>query len=283
MQRSLSKAANYVLGQFSRFGVAIPEQSRIKSMYKSVCNDDGSSRGWIPESEPDFAIAREALRDFRQLEFFLNQIDNDAQDAQRVEYLQLLNRIAGDSDSVLPQDDDQNSPSRDAQAEAFVFAVFQNASLTPSFAEPDITCSVGVTTFGVAIKRIKNLSKLKTRVARAAGQIHKSGLPGIICVEVTLAVNRSNDSIYTNESEQNLKSWWTEQMRLTTNEFLEDVKNEEVRGILLHAHCPVRFSDGQYSLRSMNYGIGTSKNEDGKEEWRQFKATFIKGLPNPMG
>ena len=277
MRRSLSEAANYVLGQFGRFGVTVPERSRIKTMYRSVCNDDGSSRGWIPENDPNFDIAREALRDFKQLEFFFDQIGNDA---LKAEYLSLLNRIASDSDSVLPQDDDQNSPSRDAHAEAFVFAVCRNAGTTPILAEPDITCQVRGKTFSVAVKRIKNLSKLKTRVAKAGEQIHKSGLPGIICVEVTQAVNQANDYIYTNQSEQNLKRWWTDKMRLTTNTFLEDVQSEETRGILLHEHCPVRFPDGQYFLRSMTYGISTGKDGNQKDEWNQFKNAFITGLPN---
>jgi hypothetical protein len=277
MCRSLSEAANYVFDQFKHFEVTIPKQSRINATYHSVCNNDGSSRGLIPEDDPNFSISLEALRDFRQLEFFFDQIRNIE---RKADYVSILNRIVSDSDSIQPQDDEQNSPSRDAQAEAFAFSVCMNAGMTPIFTEPDIICHVMGKTFGVAVKRIKNLSKLKTRLVKAAKQIHKKGLPGIIFVDVTRAVNPANDSIYTNQSEINLGRWWKDKMRRTTNESLDNVQNEEVRGIILHEHCPTRFSNGQYLLRSMNYGIQTAKNIEEQEEWRKFKNTFEKGLPN---
>ena len=74
MARSLSDAANYIMGQFNRFGIKVSEDSRIKSMYDSVCKEDGSSRGLISEKDQNFDIAREALRDLSQLEFFFDQI-----------------------------------------------------------------------------------------------------------------------------------------------------------------------------------------------------------------
>lgn len=276
MARSLSDAANYVLNQFVCFGLEVPEGSRIRNMYSAVCNDDGSSRGLIPENDPNFDMAREALRDFSQLEFFFDQIRNEQQKAK---YTPILNRIIGDS--VLPQNDEKNSPGRDAQAEAFVFAVCKNARTNPLFEEPpDITCQVKGRKYGVAVKRIKNLSKIRTRLVKGARQMYESGLPGIISVELTIAVNPENYSIITNENEQKVRQWWIKKMRQITNRELEDVQNKKVRGIFLHEHCPVRFPDGQYSLRSMTYGISTAKNGKQEEEWEQFKVAFIKALPN---
>lgn len=160
MTRSLSDAANYILEQFNRFGIEIPEDSRIKSMYDSVCEKDGSSRGLISEKDQNFNITREALRDFSQLEFFFDQIRSEEEEGK---YTQILKRII--DDSVLPQNDEQNSPGRDAQAETFVFSVCNNAMMKPLFEEPpDITCQVGDVKYGVAVKRIKNLLKLKTRL-----------------------------------------------------------------------------------------------------------------------
>jgi hypothetical protein len=274
MQRSLSDAANYVLEQFDLFGIQIPEDSRIKSMYNSVCNEDGSSRGFISENNPDFNVAREALRDFSQLEFFFDQITNDS---KKSNYSSILKQIA--KDSVLPQDDKQESRGRDAQAEVFVFAVCKKAGMNPLFEEPDFTCYVEDKKYGIAVKRIKNLSKIKTRLCEGARQIQDSGLSGIISVEVTIAVNSKNYNIVTKKDEQKLKEWWTKKMEKTVNRELKDFQSEQVRGIFLHEHCPVCF-EGCYELRTMNYGISTAKSSAGKDEWRKFKAVFLSGLPN---
>jgi len=274
MARSLSDAANYILGQFERFGIEIPDDSRIKSMYDSVCKKDGSSRGLISEKDQNFDIAREALRDFRQLEFFFEQIANNEQQSN---YASILNQIA--KDSVLPQDDKQESRGRNTQAEAFIFAVCRKAGMNPLFEEPDVTCQLEDRKYGVSIKRIKNLSKIKTRLSKGMQQIHTSGLPGIISVEVTIAVNPENYSIVTNENEQRVRSWWTEKMRQTTNRELRDFISEEVRGIFLHEHCPVCF-EGNYKLRSMTYGISTCESKERKAEWERLKNAFLSGLPN---
>lgn len=152
--------------------------------------------------------------------------------------------------------------------------------MNPLFEEPDVTCQLKGKKYGVAVKRIKNLSKIKTRLVEGENQIHGSGLPGIIFVEVTIAMNPQNYSIVTNGDEQKVKEWWGLEMRRTTNSVLKDVQNEEIRGIFLHGCCPVRFPDGQYLLRGMTYGILTAKNYEQKNEWKQFKDTFVKGLPN---
>jgi hypothetical protein len=243
-------------------------------MYKAVCNKDGSSRGLILETDANFNVAREALRDFSQLEFFFDKITNDL---QKSNYVSVLKQIV--KDSVLPQDDTQDSRGRNAQAEAFIFAVCKNAGLNPLFEEPDVTCQVEDKKYGIAVKRIKNLLKIKTRLGEGAQQIHKSGLPGVISIEVTIAVNPENNSIVTNENEQRVKGWWTKKMRQTVNRELKDFQIEEVRGVFLHEHCPVLFGE-RYELRSMTYGISTGGTQAGETEWKRFKGSFISGLPN---
>jgi len=94
---------------------------------------------------------------------------------------------------------------------------------------------------------------------------------------VTLAVNPKNRSIVTNMSEADLKLWWTEKMKKLANQY--DGRNEVVRGIFLHEHCPVRFNN-DYKLRSMTYCIETAEKLEEKMEWIELKQAFIHGLPN---
>lgn len=245
-------------------------------MYEAVCSDDGSPRGFISEASPEFKHAREALRDIRQLEFFFEQI---AADTNKDTYADIVERIL--KDSMFPQDDAENSSGRDAQAEAFAFAVCMNAGMNPAFEEPDVTCEIDGQRFGVAVKRIKTLRQLKRRLKEAAGQIHKSGLPGIISMDATLAVNPENHSIVTNQDENEVRNWWTREMKKRVDEINKEThpgrSSEGVLGVFLHEHCPVCFK-GDYTLRSMTYGIETADSTT-KAVWLKFKNRFIKGLP----
>jgi len=274
--RSLSAAADYVLERFEQYGAHVPASSRFKRLHEAVCNDDGSSRGYISENDSHFETAREALRDFRQLEFFFDQI---VLDPEKGKYIPIIKRII--KDSVLPQDDIENSHGRDAQSEAFAFAVCKNAGMNPAFEEPDITCSIDACKIGIAVKRIKSYSQLEKRLMKAAEQIEKMGMPGVISADMTLAVNPENFSIVTNQNEDHVQSWWTAEMNKRTCQLNDAgwpaVGAKGVLGVFFHEHCPVCLN-GNYTLRSMTYGIKTATNET-EILWLEFKNKFIEGLP----
>jgi hypothetical protein len=278
MGRSLSEAANYVLQQLESFGINIPGGSRIEDMYKAVCNKNGSSRGFIPENDPDFDVAKEALRDFTQLEFYF---DSAKALACKNEHKSKLKQVV--SGTTLPEDSGANTSARNAQAELFVFAVCENAGLAPDFQEPDVTCSLNRRTFGIAVKRIKNLTQFEKRVNEGANQIQKAGFPGIVSIEISMAANPDNKSIFTNENESQVKKWWEKQMRKITDKYhgklFKRVYGKNVLGIFTHEHYPVRFGK-HYNLRSMHYGISTVENETGEADWEEFKNAFLSGLPN---
>lgn len=277
MARSLSDAANYILERFKHYGVGVPTSSRFTRFHDAVCNDDGSSRGRIPESDPHFESAREALRDISQLEFFFDQI---APDPEKGKYTPIIQRII--TDSVFPQDDMKNSHGRDAQAEAFAFAVCKNAGMNPVFQEPDVTCTLGDEKLGIAVKRVKSHSQLEKRLKEAAKQIWKTRLPGIVSAEVTVAVNPKNLSIVTNQDEAGVRQWWEGKQREIVESWdlrlRQTLGNKVVLGVLLHEHCPVRLN-GDYVLRSMTYGIETASRNKGVL-WSEFWKEFVQGLPD---
>lgn len=273
MRRSLSEAAGYVIDQLDRLGLGVPTESRLRRMYSAVCNSDGTSRGFIAENDPDFNTALEALRDFSQLEFFFEQVQNEP---RRQEYLPTLARVV--NDSVQPEDDEQNSPGRDAQAELFMFAVCKNAGTSPLFEEPDITCDLGGRRTGLAVKRVKSVSKLQRRTREATEQIVRSGRPGAISVEITLAVNPENWPIVTNMPENKVRHWWADKMRTLVSQY-DGYRDAVVRGIFLHEHCPVRFGTS-YALRSMTYAVETAKDPQAQAQWDELRRTTVGGLPN---
>jgi len=277
MARSLSEAAKYVLERFKHYGIDVPASSRFMRMHSALCNDDGSSRGYISEDDSLFETAREALRDISQLEFFFDQIKHDP---EKGKYAPIIKRII--RDSVLPQDNMKNSYGRDAQAEAFGFAVCRNAGMNPVFEEPDVTCTTDKQRTGIAVKRIKSRSQLEKRLKEAAKQIQKTSLPGIVSVEVTLAVNPKNLTIVTNQDEGRVRRWWEDKQRKTVEDWdprlRQTLGSKGVLGVFLHEHCPVRLN-GNYVFRSMTYGIETASNSK-RVLWAEFWKEFVQGLPD---
>jgi len=77
-------------------------------------------------------------------------------------------------------------------------AICQNAGLVPvHYEEPDITCFVDGTKFGIAAKRLKSTKtrQLEKNVRTGADQLTRQGLPGIVAVELSLSRNPSNRPI----------------------------------------------------------------------------------------
>lgn len=183
-RRTHTEAAAYVIAQFRELNLEPP--ARVVEMYRVL------SRGNVPFEDPDFFTALESRRDLHQLMFIFEQLHTHRDNPRfRNVVKHLLN------DSVLPQHD-KDSPGRDRQFELYLAAICQNAGLVPvDYEEPDITCFVDGTKFGIAAKRLKssNISQLKNRVRDGANQLKKQGLPGIVALELSLSRNRKNRPI----------------------------------------------------------------------------------------
>jgi hypothetical protein len=86
----------------------------------------------------------------------------------------------------------KDTPGRNYQFQLYVAALCTNAGIPTRHEEPDITCNVGVTTYGVAAKRLKTIDSLEVNVKKAADQIVRAGFPGIIAIDLTTARNPTN-------------------------------------------------------------------------------------------
>lgn len=190
-RRTRTEAAAYVMAEFREMGLEPP--SRVVEMHRVL------SRGNVPFDDPDFFVALESLRDLHQLMFIFEQlhVHRDNPRFQNV-VKHLLN------DSALPQHD-KDSPGRDRQFELYLAAICQNAGLVPvDYEEPDITCFIDRTKFGIAAKRLKSrkASQLERRVRKGADQLRRQGLPGIVALELSLSRNQSNRPIISQTQSQ---------------------------------------------------------------------------------
>ncbi len=272
--RTHTERAAYVMAQFRELGFEPP--SRVVEMHRVL------SRGKVPFGDPDFPTALESLRDLDQLMFIFEQL-HVHRDNPRFQGVvkHLLN------DSVLPQHD-KDSPGRDRQFELYLAAVCQNAGLPPvDYEEPDITCFIAGTKFGIAAKRLKSRkpSQLEKHVRKGADQLKQQGLPGIVALELSLSRNQTNRPIISQiESQMHLmiSDAKNRQFRDRHGDAIRRwVAGTGVRAVLVIETTLRLRPDRRWSLDGTLSEVPTTlDNEQPDPLFRAFYDGFLKGVPN---
>jgi hypothetical protein len=269
-----TEAAAYVIGQFRELGLEPP--SRLVEMHRVL------KRGYVAFEDSDFFTALESLRDLHQLLFIFEQlgIHRDSPRFRNV-VKHLLN------DSALPQHD-QDSPGRDHQFELYLAAICENAWLVPvDYEEPDITCFVDGTKFGIAAKRIKsgNASKLEKHVRKGADQLKQQGLPGIVALDLTLSRNQSNRPIISQIQSQ----IYLMTVEAKNRQFREKhgdaihrwVAGTGVRALLVIESTLLLRPDRQWWHEGMLSWVPTMRDDEQADPlFEAFYDGFLKGVPN---
>jgi hypothetical protein len=174
--------AKYVIEQFTALGIEVKAGSRIMEMH------DLMQREHIPFEDENFMIALQAMKDLVELGFIFDQLNGAGNKDQFRKICKLMLM-----DSALPQNDRINSQGRDSQFELYLAAICQKAGMRPvDYEEPDVTCHVDGEKFCIAAKRIKTDTQARGRINKAARQIKKAGLPGIIALDMSIAWNKKN-------------------------------------------------------------------------------------------
>ncbi|MBW8003202.1 MAG: hypothetical protein FVQ80_14475 [Planctomycetes bacterium] len=235
----------------------------------------------IQPDDPRFETALEAERDLQVLGFVFEQADMHPTDA---EFQPLVKKAL--KDSLLPHEDRSKSKGRDAQFELFVAAICQKAGMHPvSCEEPDVTCHVGDIKFGIAAKRIKNVTRVEKHVRKAAHQIENARFPGIIVLDTCVALNRNNERITTQIPEEQFGYIYSEAINHFVDDFYDNIQDwvcrKGVRGIVIHDQ-QVRFQpNGEWSLVGMTKFVNpASKNNHCKRDFTMFTKQYKMGLPN---
>lgn len=110
-----------------------------------------------------------------------------------------LGRLARSlSDSVHPADSGACSPGRDAQFELFLAAIATRAGLTvreSGDAGADWILSAPTGRWSLEAKRIKSFNQMGKRFKEGASQIVKSGIGGVIAMDISLACNPNSEPL----------------------------------------------------------------------------------------
>lgn len=277
MQRTRAENASFVIAAVKALGIEQPPEWRLMQMHRVL----NKPTGIIEPDNPDFDTALEAERDLQLLGFVFDQ--SNAHD-DHSSFQSLVKRML--IDSVLPQGNLVQSKGRDAQFELFVAAICQSAGLVPiDYEEPDVTCTISGIKFGIAAKRVKNVSNLRNRVKKAAQQIETAQLPGIVALDTCVALNRDNERILTPMPDDQFAQLYKQALTRFLDEYHRKichwVDGKGVRGVVFHDH-QVRFEpNGQWGLSSMTVWLPTAHDdEQANREFSSFKESYLKGLPN---
>ena len=277
VRRTRSENAEFVIASIKALGLQPHPQSRLMRMHRVLTKGGGI----IPQDDSEFETALEAERDFQVLAFVLEQAATQSADNG---FRQLVKNAM--RDSVLPQEDRAQSKGRDAQFELFVAAVCQSAGLHPvAREEPDVTCHVDAVKFGIAAKRIKNIRNLEAHVRKAANQIKKAGLPGVIALDTNVALNRDNKRVTTPIADDKFAVLYRQAMQHFMDHFHDRiqkwVRGKGVRGIVVHDQQVRLQLSGEWSLAGMTMWVETARdNQRRKREFAAFRGAYEDGIPN---
>jgi hypothetical protein len=275
MRRTRGENATYVIEQVRALGLDPHPTSRLMQMQRVL------NRGHVPFDDPDFMTALEAERDMQHLGFVFSQV-NAHRDSPK--FLQLVRDLL--SDSVLPQDNRERSPGRDAQFELYLAAICQNAGLLPvEYVEPDVSCVVEGRPFGIAAKRIKSEAQVRHHIKKAAEQIDKAGNPGVIALDLSLAWNQTNAPIISRVQSQMHVMIAQAQGQQFFDRYAPGIRSwvagKAVLAVLVfNFRLRLRPTD-QWGLDGMTTWLSTTEAYEGAErDYRTFYRAFLKGIPN---
>lgn len=278
MYRDVTELVASIRKHMHSHGMDASPSSRVMQMCNALVNGDGSARLPIRESSPEYETALESVLDLQMLDWALGVFCHNPPVGLPDQFHRLH------KDPVLPQTSNQ-SPGRDVQFELFVAAACSNAKFTSvTFEEPDVTCHVVDQIFGIAVKRLSSVNQLENRIRQAADQIHACGLPGIVAIDLSRALNPENrrclnqveNAVFSRLHGEAIGSILTP---LETS-ITKWVRGKGVRGILFHDHHVRLWTDGRWGLDLLVCPINTAiENQQRSREFETFIDAYRHGLP----
>ena len=273
--RTRPELCSFVIAKIEATGVHVPPSSRLSRMHDIYQHGIAT----IGPDHPDYELALEADRDMQLLAFAFDQLaEIELSDAYRSLLRKLIN------DSVLPQNDHTHSFGRDAGFEIYIGAVCTAAQLLPVvWEEPDVTCVLDGTKFGLAAKRLKNIRNLQQRVRKAVEQIGRSGLPGLIVLDLSLAFNPNNhrirqmhEAVFWSEYEKNFLATWHNYQ----SQVQRIMARADVLGIIVHDYH-IRQQEDDWQLAGMTIRIPTeAQSVKRQQNFNRISMLYTYGLPN---
>jgi hypothetical protein len=275
--RSLLDKILFVERSLQSLELTMKPSSRFDRMKRCFISADGSPRTVEP-GDPDFETAIEALRDFTLLAFILEHQPSGVGRQQLQTVLKAALKDPVDPACALTAESRGNG--RDTQAELFVAAMCERAALTPvELREPDVRCRHDGSFLGIAVKRPRSQENLPSVFADGAEQVRRSGFPGVLFVDVSLALNQSNERILRPMNDEEfdrvhalaLHTWWTGHCK----RLLPHLEGRGAFMLLIQNHVPRQIVGAGWQLGSAVMHVAVS---DGTPSYQQSARRFARAF-----
>lgn len=274
--RSLSEKIAFVFEVIQAAGVAISPGSRFDRMRRVFLDSNGQAIQTVLPHDPEFGAAKEALREFSLLE----AIFEAAKGTSLLDDRRVLKRLC--KDAVSPSKAG-NTPGRDLQTELLVAATCALGGFSDVLLdEPDVTAILGETKWGIAVKRVKSAAAISDNVRDAAEQIRKSGLPGMVFLDVSVAFNPHGDDITRPLSPAQFTSSFGYAMRKLLEPQVASLRaRASSRGIgVIYSFfsCLRHDPRGGWGLATMHMDVLVREDDDPDRQLFEFRAAYDRGI-----
>jgi hypothetical protein len=265
---------DYIVEHLKEFGLRIHPLSRIGRAQRVLGRADT-----VQPDDPDYEVALETIRDNYQLRLIVDTMDAHQESKAFKDAMHLLRKGCR-----LPQEDSGDNPGRNYQFQLYVAALCMNAGLATRHEEPDITCDIDGTTFGIAAKRMKTMDSLEDNVKGAAKQIFDTGYPGIIALDLSIAQNSTNRRVKSAIERQlyiplsDARS--RELFKQHGDRIRELADGKNVLGVWTYVSTLRLMSDRTWSHDCWSCWFDTTRNAEKDALFEQFQKGFLKGVPN---
>ena len=170
-------AVDYALRRFAEAGVDVPRESRLVRSQRLLRDLNEGTLGLTPSDQ--LMVRRVTEAQWTALDFYL--IARATGSAVSPAYLEKVKLALGGAD--LPELD-KNHLSRNTTFELVVAAVLTMGDIPVVISEPDLVVHLDSRDIGVAAKRVQTSAKVRRRMKDARDQIARTGLDGLIVVNV---------------------------------------------------------------------------------------------------
>ncbi len=280
--RSLFDAIQFVDTELGKLRLNLKPGMRFDLMRRAFLTEDGTPRTVDPD-DPQFAVAIEALRDVTLLEFIL---ENRPAGVSEVELRTELNTMLKDHvDPVAAFASSAPSRGRAKQVELFVAAMCERAGLHPVelVEPPDVRCRFDGRFLGFAVKRPQSQDNIQKLLSDGAEQVQRAGIPGILFVDLSLALNQKNEWILRPMDDASfelafrlaLRTWWDrEQARMVPH-----IRDRGVFALLLQVHVPRQILGVGWRLSSLQMLVQVPDGtHNAVQRARRFERAFAHAL-----
>lgn len=277
-RRSLKEKIEYVRSAFVEIGVNLRPGSRLDQVTRVFFDGEGVPRRHVAPHDPGFRVAQEGLRDVYTLEPILGSLASIELEGDRDAVIKRLLK-----DSAIPLAEAPTSPGRDLQTELLTAATCVRAEMAEVALQepPDVQTTLDGKRWGIAVKRLKSAKRLDDNMRDAAKQVERSGLPGVILLDISLAFNGESIPLFAPsaaEFEAAQENRLQEIIRMNERVILDRAQAKGVGLVYVFDSQIRQVPEDGWGLATCHVSVDAAQRDGIRDLCRPFIQAFSKGI-----